>query len=467
LGKFNQIQHSITNKNFEKQAIRVTPVSPSQKILPGSLALVLLMGATKWGSYIGFGGWVFATDLLILGAFATMALRDLIGRTGNKFRHDPGIDHLSKSSTVSLFFLLLYVSIRAFTSVFDAETLALLVRDVAPYLYGIVALMSLSGESRSKSRRDKTALVLEKALSFHLAWVLLALLVTGYQGVLIPTPFTPMPIFQTRPDADGAFIMVLVLIKLRRIVYDLEAWPKNLIYIFGGISAILFMSSRAGLIALLLGLLVFVSIRKASKIAKVGQRGRRSRLMAAIMLPVLIGGLSLGAGERLSGWLNPGSNQSTAVQNAQGTSEARQAGWTGVINWTSANLIREFVGGGFGNNYLEESGVLQIYEGTDYSNVRSAHNWLVGSYARLGLIGILAIVAFLINLLRKIWTLRRTFLSDNLTFMALFVCLGVFTVSMFGVVLESPFGSVPFFWMAGLLIRSNPDGFSTSRVLGR
>jgi O-antigen ligase len=110
------------------------------------------------------------------------------------------------------------------------------------------------------------------------------------------------------------------------------------------------------------------------------------------------------------------------------------------------------VGSGFGNDFLEESGTKAFLEGTTYNNVRSPHNWFVGIYARMGVIGLGLIAAVVVQLVFIMWRNRVRIGSDPLLSMCALIILSILPVATLGVVLEAPFGAVPFFWAAGILM---------------
>ncbi len=83
---------------------------------------------------------------------------------------------------------------------------------------------------------------------------------------------------------------------------------------------------------------------------------------------------------------------------------------------------RALFGAGMGVDFLAESGTLHYLEGTDYKGVRSPHDYFIGSFARLGFIGLGLIVAIIAQLARRMIRFRRRIAEDELlTFAALLV----------------------------------------------
>jgi len=76
----------------------------------------------------------------------------------------------------------------------------------------------------------------------------------------------------------------------------------------------------------------------------------------------------------------------------------------------------------------------------------------VGSFARLGLVGLMLLVSLVLRVLRQIVRHRRRIASDELLVCASLLVVAILVVASLGVVLEAPFGSVPFWWAAGILL---------------
>ena len=57
---------------------------------------------------------------------------------------------------------------------------------------------------------------------------------------------------------------------------------------------------------------------------------------------------------------------------------------------------RTAIGVGFGRNFIEESGSRNVLEGDTYTNVRSPHNYVIGTLARLGVFGALLVFTVII-----------------------------------------------------------------------
>ena len=77
------------------------------------------------------------------------------------------------------------------------------------------------------------------------------------------------------------------------------------------------------------------------------------------------------------------------------------------------------------------------------------HNFILTVLARLGIIGVLLFSAVVVLALVRLFSTQP---SSHNEMVPNLIFLGLITVSLFGVVWESPFGSIPFWWCLGLLL---------------
>jgi O-antigen ligase len=137
---------------------------------------------------------------------------------------------------------------------------------------------------------------------------------------------------------------------------------------------------------------------------------------------------------------------------ATGTTTARKTAWGDLTSWILADRSRTVVGVGFGPDFLAESGaeVALLGEGAAAkNNVRSPHDYLLGSWARLGLLGLMPLMAVCLSALRRAWRFWPD--RDELELFTALTVTVLLLTALVGVVLESPFGAVPFFWAVGIL----------------
>jgi len=418
--------------------------TPHEVVRPlvGTAALVLLVGASRWGSYIGVSS-LYLTDVLVAGAVARLLLtsqRDAPVRAG--FR--AGVSGL-------LVLFLGYVAIRmSLSSTWVLSQVWL--RDGVPYLYGVLGLVSgLSVARATPASLERTMTWVWRALIFHLAWVTLVGVVGSATTWETARPFLAGGIFAIRPDVDTAILGITGGLLLRRLLLGQGRLRALCGLLVLGV-ALSHAATRAGYIAVLLCLAIGFGLAYAAN----HDKGiRRAGIVVAVPL-LLVAGVktlpSTTAGDRLLATVDSASATTQDANSALGTANARKKVWRGVISWTKQTQSREIFGAGMGVDFLGESNTLQYLEGTVYQNVRSPHDYLIGSFARLGLVGLGLLLLLVLQLVRQIFRFRRRIAKDELLTFAALVTVSLFVVASLGVVLEAPFGAVPFWWAAGVLL---------------
>jgi hypothetical protein len=226
--------------------------------------------------------------------------------------------------------------------------------------------------------------------------------------------------------------------------------------------------TRAGLIAVLVSLALSYGLTMLSTRVP----GKRLALMVAaplIAVAMFVPFSQTTAGGRLLATVGVEDADSDEQRNAVGTTNAREQAWSQVAGWTADDDMRLVFGSGFGNNFLEESGAAAALSGTDYTGVRSPHNWLVGVFARLGAVGVLAAGCVLLAAASQVLRLRRTLGGSEVALTATLGVVAFGQIAMLGVVLESPFGAVPFWWFLGILLaaRQGNERMAHPRDLSR
>jgi O-antigen ligase len=152
----------------------------------------------------------------------------------------------------------------------------------------------------------------------------------------------------------------------------------------------------------------------------------------------------------------PGNSSSPEIQGSTGTANARLNAWKALVGYLEIDPAREVRGVGFGPDFLQESGASVLLLGTaaaaEQEDVRSPHNYLLNTWARLGLVGLVLVLGLLLAGLRLaiMITKRVSHLRDD-DIMAMLLLASIPVVAVVGVVLESPFGALPYFWAIGHL----------------
>lgn len=419
--------------------------APRLRAIPGVVVVAFVLAFSRWGTNLGVPP-LYVCDAIIAVTLAYLMLRTPAPRLDGSRRQST----LEASSLVFLVFLG-YFALRLLGSVGQAPVLVLL-RDGVPFAYGLLSLVGVYGIVRADElARSRTYAILRIAINFHLVWVLFVVVTASQSGFTVPL-LGGAPLFELRPDIDTALTSVAAGLALR----DLIAGRRRAINIvwlaMASAISLVYVNTRAGQISFV------VTIAWVFAIMFSGARQHKARRLAVLLVPIAAFAAlailpSTPAGARLVATLFPDSSVATAAQlNAQGTQRARELVWSGVAAWTAENPVRQVFGGGFGNDFLSESGTLEYLEGTAYSNVRSPHNWFVGIYARLGLIGLGLVVVWL-TAVSALMLRRRSDIGDSdLLAVSSMVVVAILPVATLGVVLEAPFGAIPFFWTSGLVM---------------
>lgn len=417
------------------------------RLIAGTIVVAFVLAFSRWGTNIGINP-LFVSDILI--AFSLVHLAVTRSMKGLPLKR-PQVRGVTPLFVV--FFA--FIAARILLSFGQANVLDW-ARDSIPFLYGALAFLSAASLARSPEHtRASTVRLFRWALTIHLLWVAVVGLTENSGGFDVLGPLSSAPLFQIRPDIDVALIAIAAGLNLRQLILGRRRF-WNLAGIALGVFVVFTVTAtRAGQISLLLALgLSFAFTFAASRQA----RGRQLAMIFSV--PVIIAATLLllpttTAGERLLATVMPDQiSGSSAERNAQGTQQAREMTWETVIGWTNEDPVRAVVGSGFGNDFLESSGTKQFLEGTTYTNVRSPHNWFVGIYARLGVVGFALSLLWVAQLAWIAWRQRQTVGEDDLLAFSTLTVAAIIPVATLGVVLESPFGAIPFFWAAGVLMAS-------------
>jgi hypothetical protein len=407
------------------------PSSRSGSLLPLTLLVAFLVGTGRWGSYLGIPSRnLFVTDVGLL-----MTATWWVGRHRDVFvpaRLRPLLPVLVLTAWAAARFLT--------GGHFDTTA----VRDLAPYVYLMAAVFACWAVPSS----PRTRIVLELSMVIHLAWIWVSLRATDWVAGL---PFLggKVRVLELRHDFDGTIVAVLVCMAILRAAQrDLPRSGRVAAAVVAvvGCYTILQLGTRAGLLALVV-LLGLVGLSRAGGLRRVGRR----RLLAAAALVLVAGGVILPRTylvHRLT-------ESSTRLDSGSGTAIARQEAWSLVIKDAATDPARLVIGSGFGPDFLDRSGAAVWFEGSVEKGVRAPHNYVLNTLARLGLVGV-ALMAWVVAAVGRavVRQRRRETGTAHDGFEELLVLLvsALAVASLLGVILESPFGAVPFWWAAGLLL---------------
>lgn len=403
--------------------------------IAGTMAVILLLAGGRWVSHVAIGP-VYITDVLLAAAVLHMVCSRLLAKHHSSSNHGPGV-------------LVGLVVLAALVRVFTSEGEALLIaRDAAPFVYVAVAYLSARGYLlASEPDRRRTARLVHGALVIHLCWVACVVLVPGLSSALRLFWSGPTP--EVRSDLDTALLGVLAGVSILRFRRKEGARMSALL---GGASVALAltMHSRAGLLACcvcVVAALVGGAGRSAGASVRTVTLGMSTVVLLIVLLP------SSPAAQRLIATVDRAGASQELTASAGGTTNARKVAWEKVIGFTLDDPARLMIGVGFGPDFLRDADADVALGSKTYQGVRSPHNYFLTVFARLGLLGLAVIAALVaVVLAAAMRELRARHRPDELTSMCVFVVMSLFVIAMLGVVLESPFGAVPFFWAGGVLL---------------
>ena len=403
-----------------------------------ALVSLYLLGTGRWGSYVSIpGAPVYVGDIGVVLAALQVGLAIAA--------HRVSVRPLARSPLILLMALTL-VGYAAVRLSLDFEPSLLALRDAAPYGYAVVALLAFLLPVRSPGAWRRLVYL---AVALHLIWSVLLRRLPGYPWDL-PVLGTDAQIFVIRPDFDATVLGVGAAFALHDLLARHGTIRRTervalITFIVASSLGMLSISTRAGLLAGLGAMAAAclahwwhpgLGLRRASLL-----RSRRFLVIALVGSAVAFLMAVTPAGGRLLDGFENGS--------AAGTVSARQDVWSRVTTYAFVRPESAAIGVGFGRDFIAESGSAAALEGT-YQNVRSPHNYIVGTLARLGVAGAL-MVSIIIGLG---WWLAGSVLRrdpDPASVLAALLAISLPIVSLLGVVLESPFGAIPYFWALGQL----------------
>ncbi len=410
----------------------------------GVVALALFLLATaRWGSFLPAASPPYIADVVLAVLLLDRVLLFAAGQRRGHGQRTPHDAALALTATA-----LLAVSL-AWLLLGDWGLVAL--RDAAPYVYVLAALLVLVPRAEHARRLDTAVTV---ALVFHLVWSVTGLTLPSVVALVPPLSET-VPVFVPRPDVDGFICGLLAGLALHRALSG-RAPVLNLALAGVSLGVTIALGSRGALLGVTLALVAVALLGHRRRAVQSQSRAKSRRWAVALALLALpIAGIVASDGyaiERLTASVGGLFSSTSDVGGAQGTMSARAHSWAHLAGYLQDDPVRNVVGVGFGPNYLIDSHAdYELYSGTR-EDVRSPHNYLLGGWARLGLVGL----ALLLALTVLGWRLaavvgRRASQLSDVDVLAIMIAAGMPGVALVGVMLEAPFGALPYYWALGHL----------------
>ncbi|MGV1034452.1 MAG: O-antigen ligase family protein [Microbacteriaceae bacterium] len=440
-----------TNTNTYLAASTLPAHKPSQApLIVGTVVVSFLLLTSRWGSHIGVSS-VYLTDVLLALAIANMVF-------GRMLFPRPSATANSRISWFQ-FGVVLFLGWCSYILI-SGELSATAFRDAAPYFYavlGAVAYADVNIASLDSVRRTTRWIII--ALSLHTAWILLTR--------IWPDVVTQMPqvgdlaIFSIRGDYDPLLVGLLGTIALWG---ALNAHSISSMARFGtGVgAAICFLTLLSfGNRGALLGTLFAVGFVLLGYIISSFRSGKTNRVLIAGLVPFVVAGIIVllpltPSGARLAATfgIDLGATSEYGDQ-AVGTSSARANAWPEVLDYVLSDSDRTLQGVGFGPHFMLDSGAAELLVGSETEHqeeTRSPHNFWLGTFARTGIIGLGILGALVVTLIFTALRRVTTFTSRVETTVPAVLALGILPPATVGVILESPFGALPFWWATGVFL---------------
>ena len=402
-------------------------VSQSKSILL-LFTISLSIAGGRWGSWMGIPSRnVFIIDLLlVLCVFWSFKNRFI------------SIDLLVA------FFLGIYIVSQII--IYGEYSKSVVLRDLAPFIYLFIFVCLRS--SALIIPHKLLFKYLRIATLFSLTWNLGRSL--GVVGEFNISGLTGVPVFSERSDQFGFVACIGIIVWTeKKFSYLFRPTARNIIVLLFLLTVSL-LPGRAGGIASLLSLIYLLVSRDLNK---QGNRILARRAIYGLITVVLLGGIISNIFPDSSSLKRSGVIQGTESSriSGQGTINARIEAQKLVLKWTFENELEVF-GAGPGREIVLESGAYKWLSGS--VDVRQPHNWWVSLFSRFGFFGFFYWTFMVIYYLKP---LKRA----NLMQPRIFILGAILITSTFGVILESPFGLIPFYFF----LMRNRDDFSGVRQM--
>lgn len=394
------------------------------------LAIFLTLATGKWGSWIGVpNSPFFLIDLIVI-------LTSLLSFLKMMKNRNP----ISLYSLALVFFMTFQIAIN------QEFNIVTKVRDISPFFYLFLVpflAFSLSSVSFSTLIRAIRYGSLTNLLLFFLTTI--GLLAPFNCGAICGTE-----IFHYRADHVGLVACIGLMAWSTFSIQGIRSRPLiQILFALG----ILINQSRAGIIGLFLVVILFL-IPHFRLNSKRNQIKISTATFFIVGFPVAVAILNsnlinLTGFERFT-------QESVSQQisgKIDGTTRARVIA-QGLLLEHVISQKKILLGAGAGAEMVRDSQAYRYLSGA--SDVRAPHNWFVGLLARYGIIGFLLWVLVSV----KYYSMPKEESSGSL--LIKITILNVLVFSGFGVMMESPFGALPFAYFLAMGLR-----FFEPQIVGR
>lgn len=413
-------------------------VSVLQQYGPYALALYLL-ATTKWGSGVSpLGGPPYITDLVLMVLLIDRAVAAAAHRSIST-PLEPWVGFLVTVLLTWSVILLVFGSVSQNA-----------LRDAAPYLYGVTVFLIRPPKESTESAASRALMAV---LIFHAAWVTLVQ-ISPSLATSTPIIYGNTHLLSLRTDIDSLVCGLLAAIGLHRALAGRDP-GRSLLLAGWGTALVLLLSSRAGLLAFIAQIIVVVLLAPARRRLAAKYDARVAVAILLMCVPMMLLGISQGNSVHRLSLAVSGNGAASEANGAIGTENAREKSWRVLVQYIGRDPARTARGVGFGPDFLHDSSADALLLGTAAAaqeDVRSPHDYLLNTWARLGLVGLVLVLALLVSGLRlaRLVARRAPRIRDD-DVLAMLLVASIPVAALLGVVLESPFGALPYFWALGHL----------------
>ncbi len=410
----------------------------------GPFAIAAYMLATaRWGSYL-IPGPPYVGDVLLAAVIGERVVAAARGRRALN------LEKVELTLGVVCGLLLAWSAIRFLGGGISKNS----IRDFAPYAYAVLVFL-VPYETPSDGQLRTMEKAVFWALLFHGAWVTLAITAKGFVTSLPTLGGGQSQIFQVRQDVDSTICGVLVVYCLYRAVTGRRPWLSLGIAAWQ-VGVIFGDYSRSALAGVVMQLIVFFFLTPAPRQVLRRYGARMVVPLLIVLVPVgIYAGTQSGPVKRISqagsSFIPVVPTKGDPTGGATGTARARRLAWQAIEIYLENNNTRNWTGVGFGPDFLHDSGGDILLLGGSTEDVRQPHDYVINTWARLGLIGLIIIIGIALFGIRIIAKLGRAPQLGGLDIVAIAVAVGLPISACYGVVLESPFGALPVWWALGYL----------------
>lgn len=441
------------------------------KFIAGTFLVSYLLFGTRWISHISIFGF-YLTDLILLCTIAWVFVKAKQITSSNYYKF-PAFWAL-------IVFLTYCFAVFVAGSNYSRDSL----RDVAPYAYSIIGVIGfLSILSSTQRQKQNSFKVIYIALALHALWLSLTIWVPNTSSTFpLVIGNSELHYFESRPDIDLTLLGMLVALNI--LISAKSNWRQWFALLVANtflVFTMLQMTTRGGWLGSLSAMALVIVLSFKMFITK-NSRVKVFTLLGALTALLLSFGISSPALERASGTLNvvqtfsgEAANSSNYIEetksdkdlietpqqlstlqsSSSGTTQARISAWNKIVNWLSEHPSKLPTGVGFGPNFMIQTGAGEALLGINdprISEVRSPHNYLLGTTMRIGIIGIVILISILVLFVRALYLYLKSNKQDNLFVTASIIVPGLLAPALVGVILESPFGAIPFWWAMGIVL---------------